>query len=96
MARKRKHKGELQTVIVKKEVARTREDAKGLVGRYLKKRTYTSRETANAWRFRQRPPDCFRERTYGTKCFTVRGVSKGVCLVFGDLKRGARKRRACR
>lgn len=85
----------LQTVTVKKSLAPTRAKAKRIV-RKMKKRTYTSRETPNQWRFRQRPPDCFKKEGYFAKCFDKGGVSQGVCLVFGELKRGAKRRKACR
>lgn len=103
MAKKKKKKakskpktGDIQTVIVKKTVAPTRADAKRLVKDHFKKRTYTSRETPTTWRFRQRPPDCFKPKDYGQKCIPIRGVKNGVCLVYATLKRGARKRKSCR
>ena len=85
----------LQTVTVKKTLAPTRKKAERIV-RNMKKRTYTSRKTPNQWRFRQRPPDCFRKDGYFTKCFEKGGVQKGVCLVFAQLKRGSERRKACR
>ena len=85
----------LQAVTVKKTLAPTRKKAERIV-RKMKKRTYTSRETPNQWRFRQRPPDCFRKDGYFTKCINKGGVPKGVCLVFAQLKRGAERRKACR
>ena len=100
MAKKKKKtkpkEGDLQTVIVKKTVARTRAGAKRLVKEHFKKRTYTSRETPTTWRFRQRPPGCFKVKDYGQKCITIRGVKNGVCLVYAKFKPGARKRKSCR
>ena len=90
-----KREGVLQTVIVRKEVAPTRKEAKRLVKKYFKKRTYTSRGTTNTWRFRQRPPDCF-SVFFGQKCIPIRGVKNGVCLLYGKLKKDASKRKSCK
>lgn len=95
--KKRRPEGALQTVLVKKKLATTRKGAKQIV-RELKYRTYTIRGTKNVWRLRQRPPDCFvtEKGSYGTKCFDRFGVKRGVCLVFATLKKGAKRRKACR
>ena len=93
--KKRRPEGALQTVLVKKKLATTRKGAKQIV-RGLKRRTYTIRETKGEWRLRQRPPDCFVPGTYGTKCFDRFGVKRGVCMVFATLKKGAKRRKACR
>lgn len=93
--RKRKGEGVIQTVTVRKEVAPTRKGAERLVREYFKKRTYTSRETTNTWRFRQRSPECF-SRFFGQKCIPIKGVKNGVCLLYGKLKKGASKRKSCR
>lgn len=92
---KKKREGVLQTVTVNKAVAEGRKDAEKLVKKHFKKRTYTSRETKNTWRFRQRPPECF-SKFFGQKCIPIRGVKNGVCLLYGKLKKGAKKRKACR
>jgi len=83
----------LQTVLVKKTAAPTLKEAKKLAAQHAD-RIYTSRETKNTWRFRQRPPGCFTEgpNTYTTVC--IRGGK--VCLVYGRLKKGAKARKACR
>ena len=93
----RRKNGALQTVIVKQAVARTRKQAAKVV-RKLGKRTHTSRfdRRLKAWRFRQRPPSCFEESSYGQKCFNKRGVKNGVCLVYARFGRGAKKRKSCR
>ncbi len=93
MAKKR-DLSRLQTVLIKKTLASTREKAKKLA-RKMGYRTYTIRETKNTWRLRQRPPDCFRGK-YGTHCFDKGGVTRGVCLVFATPKKGAKRRKSCR
>lgn len=97
MAKKRKKNGAMQTVVVKKEVAKTRAEARKIAEKFAE-RIYTSRfdEPRQEWRFRQRPPDCFVERSYGQKCVDYRGVKNGVCMVYAKLKKNARKRKACR
>lgn len=83
----------LQTVLVKKSAAPTLKEAKKLAESHAD-RIYTSRETKNYWRFRQRPPACF---TGGPFTYTTRCIRNGkVCLVYGKLKKGAENRRACR
>lgn len=72
----------LQTVIVTKKVAKTRAAATKVARKYAN-RIYTSRETKNTWRFRQRPPDEFKKGTFRT--FKIPDV-EGVSLVYGDLK----------
>jgi len=72
----------LQTVIVTKKVAKTRAAATKVARKYAN-RIYTSRETKNTWRFRQRPPEDFDKKTFRT--FKIPDV-EGVSLVYGDLK----------
>lgn len=79
---------DLQTVIVSKDEAPTRGKAT-TIAREFAKRIYTSRETSDSWRFRQRPPKDFVERSFRTRRIPGRGVS----LVYGRLKRGAKRRR---
>jgi hypothetical protein len=76
---------DMQTVIVDKSVAPTRKDATE-VARDFAKRIYTSRETKTSWRFRQRPPGDFVKGTFRTRPIRARGVS----LIYGRLKRGAK------
>jgi len=76
-------KYDMQTVIVSKEVARTRKQAEKIADEYAKKAIYTSRETGSSYRFRMRPPEDFRKNT-----FRSRTVEPGVTLVFGQLKKG--------
>ena len=71
----------MQTIIVSKAVAPTREAAKTLARKHAR-RIYTSRETKTSWRFRQRPPEDFDVRSFRT--FKIPG--EGVSLVYGDLK----------
>lgn len=80
-------KPNLQTVIVSKDVARKREEATE-VAREFANRIYTSRQTKDSWRFRQRPPSDFKKGTFRT--FSVPG-KKGISLVYGELK-AAKKR----
>lgn len=76
-----------QTVIVNKSVARTLKKA-------LKKakphtdRVYTSRETQQSFRFRQRPPKDF----YPESFITVQ-AEPGVSVVLGDLRKEKRKKK---
>lgn len=76
---------DMQTVIVDKSVAPTRDEAT-TVAREFGKRIYTSRQTKTSWRFRQRPPGDFVKGTFRTR--PIRG--RGVSLVYGRLKRGAK------
>lgn len=76
---------DLQTVIVDKSVAPTREGA-AKVAREFGKRIYTSRQTKTSWRFRQRPPGDFVKGTFRTR--PIRG--RGVALTYGRLKGGAK------
>jgi hypothetical protein len=64
----------VQTILVSKSVAKTRSGAAKVAGKYG--RVYTSRETDNYWRFRQRPPEDFKKGGYSTK-----KVAKGVYKV---------------
>lgn len=72
---------DLQTVIVSKDVADSRDEAKGIAKDYAK-RMYTSRETGQSYRFRQRPPEDFVPSSFRTKKIPDQGVS----LVYGKLK----------
>lgn len=76
-------KDNLQTIIVSKNIAPTREEAKAIAAPYAR-RIYTSRETKNSWRFRQRPPDDFKKGTF--KSFPLPHDS-GIVLVYGALIR---------
>lgn len=81
----------LQTIIVKKWAAPTRKAATAIARQHTKS-IPTSRQTKGTWRFRQRPPSCFVEGTYRTKC-----IRHGkVCLVYGDPKGSSSSRKACR
>lgn len=81
----------LQTVLVRKFAAPTRSKAVQLARQHAD-RIYTSRETRKSWRFRQRPPACFVPESFRTKC-----IRDGkVCLVYGELAKGASKRKGCR
>lgn len=73
----------LQTVIVSKAVAKTRQKAEQLARSHAD-RIYTSRETSSSWRFRQRPPSDFKKGSFRT--FHVPNAP-GVTLIYGDLKR---------
>lgn len=75
-------KPNLQTVIVPKGLAPTREEATEIAREHAN-RIYTSRQTKDSWRFRQRPPADFKKGSFRT--FKVPG-SGGVSLVYGDLK----------
>jgi len=77
-------KENLQTVIISKEIAATRDEAT-LIARRFANRIYTSRGTKTSWRFRQRPPDDFVKSSFRT--FKVPDF-EGVTLVYGRLKRG--------
>lgn len=54
-------------------------------------RTDTSRKTANYWRFRQRPPECF-----GKRYASVPIRDGKIILVYGRLCRGCQKKESCR
>lgn len=76
-----------QTIIVNKKVAKTRKQA-------LKKakphadRIYTSRETSQSFRFRQRPP-----KDFNSNSFVTVQVGPGVSVVLGDLKLKKRRKK---
>ena len=97
MAKKKRKNGAMQTVTVKKAIAETRGEAQTIAEKFAD-RIYTSRydKPRREWRFRQRPPDCFVERTYGQKCINYKGVKNSVCMVYAKLKKTAKKRKACR
>jgi len=85
----------LQTIIVYKKhipekgvgkgkaVTRTRAQAKRIAEGFKFKSIYTSRETENSFRFRQRPPTDFVAGSFRTKRLPEFGVS----LVYGKLKK---------
>lgn len=73
----------LQSVIVSKDVAKTRARATKVAREYAN-RIYTSRETSTSWRFRQRPPTDFVKGSFRT--FSI-PEEDGVSLVYGELKR---------
>lgn len=72
----------LQTVIVSKRLARTRGAAQKLAQPHARE-IYTSRQTEQSWRFRQRPPEDFVSGSFRT--YHVPGHS-GITLVYGKLK----------
>lgn len=76
-------KENLQTIIVSKKLAKTRERAERLARPYAR-RIYTSRETNTSWRFRQRPPSDFSKKSF--KSFPLPN-EPGIVLVYGKLKR---------
>ena len=76
----------LQTIIVSKETASTRNAAKRVAAEFGP--ISTSRETTTSFRFRQRPPEDFREDSFRTK-----KIEGGVSLVYGTLKAGKKKKR---
>lgn len=90
----------LQTIIVYKEfvpdkgarkgkpVKRTRAQAKKIAEQFKFRSIYTSRETENSFRFRQRPPDDFVAKSFRTKRLPEFGVS----LVYGKLKKSKTKK----
>lgn len=90
-------RGAKQTIVVKEAVARTRKGAENVAKKFAD-RIYTSRfdKARREWRFRQRPPGCFVPNTYGQKCIRQKGVEKGVCIVYATLKKGAKRRKACK
>ena len=91
----------LQTIIVYKEhvpdkgarkgksVKRTRAQAKKIAEQFKFRSIYTSRETENSYRFRQRPPEDFVPSSFRTKRLPEFGVS----LVYGRLKPGKKKKK---
>ncbi len=74
-----------QTIIVNKEVASTRKKALRMIKPFAD-RIYTSRETSQSFRFRQRPPKDF----YPESFVTVH-IAPGISVVLGDLRRKKRK-----
>ena len=80
----------MQTILVSKAAASTRRKAEG-IARAHADRIYTSRETPNYWRFRQRPTSCFRG---GFQSAKIRDGK--VILVYGTLREGAKNQKACR
>lgn len=81
-----------QTVIVKKThpAARTRAAA-ARVARPFADRIGAPRETGTSFRFRQRPEACFAAGSYRTARPTPH-----VSVVYGEVKRSARRRKSCR
>lgn len=69
----------IQTVVVTKEKAPTLEEAKKLAGDTLKKTG--ADETSTSWRFRQRDPADFEDKSFKTK-----EIKPGLSIVFGILK----------
>lgn len=76
-------KDNLQTIIVSKRIAKTRDMARRIAAKYAK-RIYTSRETSGSWRFRQRPPDDFVKGSF--RSFPLPD-NTDIILVYGKLKR---------
>lgn len=72
----------LQSVIVDKSVAKDRKTAKRIASEFAN-RIYTSRETSDSFRFRQRPPEDFKKGSFRTKKIPEAGVS----LVYGKLRK---------
>jgi len=72
----------LQTVIVSKSVAGSREEAVR-IARPFANRIYTCKETGSSYRFRQRTPEDFKRSSF--RSFEVPG-RLGVTLVYGSLK----------
>lgn len=71
----------LQTIIIMKSIAESREAAEKIAKKFGK--VVTSRETENSWRFRQRTPGDFKKGSF--KAFRPKG-KQGVVLLFGELK----------
>lgn len=69
-----------QTIIVSKDVAKDRDEAKAMARRFAD-RIYTSRETSSSYRFRQKPPKAFVPGSYRVKSIP----EKGITLVYGRL-----------
>jgi hypothetical protein len=77
---------DLQTIIVKKKQGRRtldRDSAQKVADKHAKKAIYTSRETGQSFRFRQRPPSDFVDDSFRTA-----KLGDHVSLVYGKLKRG--------
>ena len=83
----------LQTVMVRKSAAPTLAKAKKLAKPHAD-RIYTSRQTKNFWRFRQRPPACFSPTNPGYKTVCIQDGN--VCLVYATLRKDVGKKRSCR
>jgi len=79
-------KANLQTVIVPKKLAASRSKATKLARRHAN-RIYTSRETGQSYRFRQRPPTDFVKSSFRTV-----KLPDGISLVYGKLKPSAIKK----
>lgn len=73
----------LQSIIVSKRIAKTRNAAEKIARKYAN-RIYTSRETGSSWRFRQRPPTDFVKNSFRT--FQYPGED-GIAFIYGKLKR---------
>lgn len=71
-----------QTIIVKKTHpgVKNKEDAEKIAKKYAD-RLYTSRETEDSYRFRQKPPSDFKKDSLRTE-----KVNKNVSIVWGELK----------
>lgn len=78
----------LQTVIVSKDVAKTQAKAERLARKHAN-RIYTVRQTKRSWRFRQRPPDDFKKKSFRT--FPIPG-HPGIALVYGELTAAGKRR----
>lgn len=76
-------KDNLQTIIVSKNLAKSRSRAEAMALPYAR-RIYTSRETSSSWRFRQRPPTDFIKDSF--RSFPLPN-EPGIVLVYGKLKR---------
>jgi ATP-dependent DNA ligase len=70
-----------QTVIVNKSIATNREQAQAIAKQFAD-RLYTSRETGQSYRFRQKPPEVFKDGSFRTS-----KVAPGVSIVYGKLKK---------
>jgi len=70
-----------QTILVSKKIAKSIIEATKIARRYAD-RIYTSRETENFYRFRQRPPEDFIEGSYKTN-----KVGNGIYIIYGELKK---------
>lgn len=73
----------LQTVIVSKSAASTLEEAKKIVEKLSNAHIGKSEETEESFRFRQKDPSLFKEKSF--RSFKPTGL-KGVTMVFGKLK----------
>ena len=74
---KEKEKGVLQTIIISKDIASSREAAARIAKKYGN--ITTSRETDSSYRFRQTSPENIKKGSY--KTFSP---EKGVSLVYGQ------------